>query len=150
MPVDGQYKMQILGNGDPECWFSDDAVINGGAANVTDLHIDSPVSVYNGSDWFTVSCRLLRPTSATATAEISVYVSPAAQGGGIGRRLVLHALERTPALGLSTLVGFVFAHNAPSVALFEGLRFARWGHLPRVARLDGVERDLLILGRRLD
>jgi len=73
-----------------------------------------------------------------------------AQGGGIGGRLLSRALERAPALGLTTLVGFIFAHNGPSVALFEGLRFARWGHLPRVARLDGVERDLLILGRRLD
>ena len=84
-----------------------------------------------------------------ATAEISVYVSGAAQGGGIGRRLLARALERAPALGLTTLVGFIFAHNAPSVALFERHGFTRWGHLPRVARLDGVERDLLIVGRRL-
>jgi len=84
-----------------------------------------------------------------ATAEISVYVSGAAQGGGIGRRLLARALERAPALGLTTLVGFIFAHNAASVALFERHGFTRWGHLPRVARLDGVERDLLIVGRRL-
>jgi len=82
--------------------------------------------------WLSLQDFYGRPAYA-ATAEISVYVSAAAQGGGVG-----------------ALVGFVFAHNAPSVALFEGLRFARWGHLPRVARLDGVERDLLILGRRLD
>jgi phosphinothricin acetyltransferase len=25
-----------------------------------------------------------------------------------------------------------------------------WGHLPRVAELDGIERDVLILGRRID
>ena len=99
--------------------------------------------------WLSLQDFYGRPAYA-ATAEISVYVSAAAQGGGVGRRLVLHALERMPALALGALVGFVFAHNAPSVALFEGLRFARWGHLPRVARLDGVERDLLILGRRLD
>jgi len=84
-----------------------------------------------------------------ATAEVSVYVSGAAQGGGIGRRLLARALERAPALGLTTLVGFIFAHNGPSVALFERHGFTRWGHLPRVARLDGVERDLLIVGRRL-
>ncbi|MGN6703773.1 MAG: GNAT family N-acetyltransferase, partial [Burkholderiaceae bacterium] len=27
--------------------------------------------------------------------------------------------------------------------------FSTWGNLPQVATLDGVERDLLILGRRL-
>jgi phosphinothricin acetyltransferase len=52
-------------------------------------------------------------------------------------------------MGLETLLAFVFAHNEPSVALFERLGFSRWGHLPRVARLDGVERDVLILGRRV-
>jgi L-amino acid N-acyltransferase YncA len=85
-----------------------------------------------------------------ATAELSVYVSGAAQRGGIGRQLLARALQRAPALGLSTLLAFVFAHNGASVALFEQHGFARWAHLPRVARLDGVERDLLILGRRLD
>ena len=47
-------------------------------------------------------------------------------------------------------MAFVFGHNAPSLRLFERAGFARWGHLPRVARLDGIERDLLILGRRVD
>jgi L-amino acid N-acyltransferase YncA len=89
-----------------------------------------------------------RPAYA-ATAEISVYVGTSAQRGGVGGRLLARAIERAPALGLATLVGFVFAHNEPSVALFERHGFARWGHLPRVARLDGVERDLLILGRRV-
>ena len=32
---------------------------------------------------------------------------------------------------------------------FERLGFARWGELPRVAVLDGVERDLIIIGRRV-
>ena len=84
-----------------------------------------------------------------ATAELSIYVSETAQRGGVGRHLLARALEHAPALGLATLLGFIFAHNTPSVTLFERHGFARWGHLPRVARLDGVERDLLILGRRL-
>jgi phosphinothricin acetyltransferase len=60
------------------------------------------------------------------------------------------ALARAPALGLTTFVGLVFAHNLRSIALCEKFGFQRWGHLPRVAVLDGVERDLLILGRRTD
>jgi len=27
--------------------------------------------------------------------------------------------------------------------------FGQWGHLPGVAELDGIERDLAILGRRI-
>jgi len=44
---------------------------------------------------------------------------------------------------------FIFAHNERSVALFRKFGFETWAHLPRVAVLDGVERDLLILGRRV-
>jgi phosphinothricin acetyltransferase len=32
--------------------------------------------------------------------------------------------------------------------LFEKFGFERWGELPKVARLDGVERDVIIVGRR--
>jgi phosphinothricin acetyltransferase len=89
-----------------------------------------------------------RPAYA-ATAELSVYVAATAQQRGVGRHLLRHAIEQAPRLGLSTLLGFVFAHNTPSLTLFERAGFERWGHLPRVAVLDGVERDLVILGRRV-
>jgi phosphinothricin acetyltransferase len=83
------------------------------------------------------------------TVECAVYVDPAFQRRGIARRLLEHALAAAPGLGIRTVLAFVFAHNAPSVALFERYGFDRWGELPRVAELDGIERDLLILGRRV-
>jgi len=80
---------------------------------------------------------------------VSVYVGGAAQRGGVGNQLLARAIERAPGLDLATLVAFVFGHNEPSLRLFERHGFERWGRLPRVARLDGVERDLLIFGRRV-
>jgi hypothetical protein len=59
------------------------------------------------------------------------------------------AIEQAPRLGLKTLLGFIFGHNDPSLRLFEGFGFQRWAFLPRVAELDAVERDLIIVGRRL-
>lgn len=84
-----------------------------------------------------------------ATAEVSVYVTPNRQRAGIGRTLLARAIEQAPRLGLKNLLGFIFAHNGPSLRLFEGLGFERWAFLPRVAELDGVERDLVIVGRRI-
>jgi phosphinothricin acetyltransferase len=84
-----------------------------------------------------------------ATVEVGVYVDPALRRRGAARTLLGHALANAPSLGIRTLLGFVFAHNAPSLALFEGCGFAMWGRLPRVAELDGFERDVLILGQRL-
>jgi phosphinothricin acetyltransferase len=84
-----------------------------------------------------------------ATVETGVYVATQAQRRGIGRSLLAHALDAAPRLGVRTLLAFVFSHNAASIKLFERAGFASWGRLPRVAELDGVERDLSILGRRL-
>lgn len=83
-----------------------------------------------------------------ATVEVGVYVAPQAQRQGIGGTLLAHALQHAGILGIRTFLAFVFVHNAPSIALFARAGFAAWGRLPRVAELDGVERDLVILGLR--
>jgi L-amino acid N-acyltransferase YncA len=84
-----------------------------------------------------------------ATAEISIYIAPTYQRRGLGLQLLDRAIFRSSDLGLKTLVGFIFAHNAPSLRLFEKCGFREWGYLPRVAELDGIERDLIIMGRRI-
>ncbi len=84
------------------------------------------------------------------TVEIAVYVAPGRKRKGFARALLDHALDAAPGLGIATVLAFVFAHNAASIGLFEARGFSPWGRLPRVAELDGVERDVLILGRRLE
>jgi phosphinothricin acetyltransferase len=81
------------------------------------------------------------------TAELSVYVDQRFRRRGVARALLEEAIRRASALEITALVGLIFAHNEPSLKLFERLGFQRWGLLPRIARLDGVERDLCILGR---
>lgn len=98
--------------------------------------------------WLSFQSFYGRPAYA-ATAEISVYVSSQFQRRGVGRVLLGRAIDTAPGLDLQTLLGFIFSHNEPSLRLFETFGFVRWGHLPRVAVLDGVERDLLIVGRRV-
>jgi phosphinothricin acetyltransferase len=85
-----------------------------------------------------------------ATVEVSIYLDADRRGQGLGRFLLAKAIEHAPRLGVHTLLGFIFGHNTPSLRLFESAGFARWGELPRVAVLDGVERDLIILGLRVD
>ncbi|CAJ9431411.1 phosphinothricin acetyltransferase [Burkholderia pseudomallei] len=50
---------------------------------------------------------------------------------------------------MHTALGFIFGHNEPSLRLFARYGFTAWGTLPRVAVLDGIERDLVIVGKRL-
>jgi len=83
------------------------------------------------------------------TAEISVYVDEHFRRQGVARRLLEEAIGRGRSLGITTIVGLIFAHNEPSLRLFDRLGFERWGLLPGIARLDDVERDLAIMGRRV-
>ena len=84
------------------------------------------------------------------TAEISLYVSQHYRRQGCGRQLLAKAIEDSPRLHLHTILGFIFGHNLPSLRLFEQMGFQQWGYLPQVANLDGVERDLVIVGRRAE
>jgi phosphinothricin acetyltransferase len=83
------------------------------------------------------------------TVESAVYVAPEHQREGVARKLLTHALGECPALGIANVLAFVFAHNMPSVTLFEAHGFGRWGLLPKICEMDGREHDVLILGKRL-
>ena len=98
--------------------------------------------------WLSFSSFYGRP-AYNGTAEVSLYIDERFRRAGIGRYLLVEAMAHAPQIGVHTLLGFVFGHNLPSLALFERYGFARWAQLPRVASLDGVERDLIILGRRV-
>jgi phosphinothricin acetyltransferase len=98
--------------------------------------------------WLSYSSFYGRP-AYNATCEVSIYLAPEHRGRGLGGQLLLRCVEHAPAIGVSTLLGFIFGHNVPSLKLFEKHGFTQWGLLPRVARLDGVERDLVIVGRRV-
>ena len=81
------------------------------------------------------------------TAEVSIYIDPAYQGKGIGKKLLEYAIAQCPDLNISKLVGFIFAHNVVSRRLFTNFGFKEWGFLPEVAELDGTEQSLIILGK---
>lgn len=83
------------------------------------------------------------------TVMVALYLAESHRGRGLGGWLLNELIARAPALGVHTLTGYIFAHNEPSLRLFRRHGFTQWAHLPRVAVLDGVERDLVILGRRV-
>ncbi len=83
------------------------------------------------------------------TAEISLYIAESHRRRGLGRWFVEEAMARAPGCKVTTLLGLIWAHNEPSLRLFEHYGFGRWGYLPRVAVLDDIERDLIIVGKRI-
>lgn len=84
-----------------------------------------------------------------ATAEISIYIHENYRGIGLGKKILSKAIEESLKLEIDTLIAFIFGHNEPSIRLFSSLGFEKWGHLPEVANIDGVKRNLVILGKKV-
>ncbi len=83
------------------------------------------------------------------TVEISIYLHESQRGKGYGKDILRYSMDKAPNFGIKTLLAYIFAHNEPSLALFEKFGFAEWANLPEIAVLDGVKRSLIILGKHL-
>jgi L-amino acid N-acyltransferase YncA len=83
------------------------------------------------------------------TAEVSIYLHPDERGKGLGKQALQYALNEAPRLGIKTVLGYIFAHNEPSLNLFRHFGFHDWAMMPNIAELDGQDRSLIIVGKRL-
>jgi phosphinothricin acetyltransferase len=94
----------------------------------------------------------LAPTSPRAcyagVVEHSVYVAEEARGRGIGRLLLEALAAGADEAGLWTIQTSIFPENAASLALHERVGFRVVGRRERIAQLNGVWRDTLLLERR--
>lgn len=84
-----------------------------------------------------------------ATAELSIYIDSRYRGKGVGKQILEYCIRTAPGLKIKTLLGFIFAHNEPSLKLFHHFGFEEWGSLPNIAVLDGKERGVKIVGKRI-
>lgn len=59
-------------------------------------------------------------------------------------------MDACAGLGIKTLLGYIFSHNLPSLALFKSKGFEQWGLFPQIALLDDIERTVVIVGKRIN
>lgn len=83
------------------------------------------------------------------TAEISIYLNERVRGKGYGKEILEYCFLQCPSLNIDTLLGFIFAHNEPSVKMFLSLGFEEWGNLKNIANMDSNLYSLKILGRKI-
>lgn len=81
--------------------------------------------------------------------EHSVYVTASARDRGVGRALLEAFVEQAAAGGVWMIQTSLFPENEASLALHERVGFRVVGRRERIAQLDGVWRDTLLLERRL-
>lgn len=99
--------------------------------------------------WISLSSFYGRP-AFYKTVEISLYLHQDFRGKKIGQFMVDKIEQFAKQAGIETIFSYVFRHNLPSVNLFKKMQYQQWGLLPKIAELDNVQRDLVILGKRLD
>ena len=88
-----------------------------------------------------------RPCYAGVT-EDSVYVAEHARGRGVGRALLDRLLVDADRAGIWTIQPSVFADNVASIEFHKRCGFRMVGMRERIAQLDGVWRDTVLLERR--
>ncbi|MDR6405635.1 MULTISPECIES: GNAT family N-acetyltransferase [Chryseobacterium] len=99
--------------------------------------------------WVSFSSFYGRP-AYNGTVELSIYMDESCRGKGYGKKVLQYCIDNAGKFGVKTLLGFIFLHNEPSLKLFRHFGFEDWGVFPDVAVLDGVERTLVILGKRIE
>ncbi len=102
----------------------------------------------NYAGWMSFNSFYGRP-AYDITAEVSIYLEENSRGKGLGNMCVQKAIDESRPRGIKNLLGFIFGHNEPSLKLFYKFKFEKWAHFPKVANMDGEERDLIILGLRI-
>lgn len=84
----------------------------------------------------------------SGVAEVSVYVAANARGKGVGRVLLQRLIEESEANGIWSLQASIFPENLASIRLHESCGFRVVGVRERIAKLNGIWRDTVILERR--
>ena len=97
--------------------------------------------------WAALSPVSARPAYA-GVAEVSLYVAQEARGRGVGKRLLGALVEESERIGLWTLQAVTLEENTGSIALHKRCGFREVGVRERIAQLDGVWRDTVLLERR--
>jgi L-amino acid N-acyltransferase YncA len=80
--------------------------------------------------------------------ETSVYVAEDVRGQGVGKALMYRQVTEADAGGLWTLQTSIFPENRASIALHHSASYRTLAVRSRIAQLDGVWRDTVLLERR--
>jgi len=81
-------------------------------------------------------------------AEVSVYVSPIAQGKGVGKLLLHQLIEESERNGFWTLQAGIFPENKASIRIHEHAGFKILGTRTRIGKMNDIWRDTVLLERR--
>ncbi len=107
------------------------------------------VATFNG---IVVGWSALTPYSRRAVYqgvhELSIYINPDYAGKGIGSKLMNTIVKSARDNGSWMLQASIFPENQASISLHKKFGFREVGYRERIAQLDGVWRDVILLEKR--
>ncbi|MCW3086965.1 MAG: N-acetyltransferase [Sediminibacterium sp.] len=80
--------------------------------------------------------------------EVSVYVSAAARGKGVGKKLLQALIEASEQENFWTLQAGIFPENRASLAIHASCGFRVIGTRERIGQMNGIWRDTVLLEKR--
>lgn len=160
LPADVSVRAMTDDDWDAVCRIYGEGIATGNATFATEV----PAREYLDATWLSthrwvaeidgevVGWAALAPASSrdcyAGVAENSVYVAEVARGRGIGKSLLHRQVIAADADGLWMVQTSIFPENRASIALHHSAGFRTVGVRERIAVLDGVWRDTVLLERR--
>ena len=141
--------LQPVSVADRQAWFDAHTGNRPLVIAQTSCETSSQTSLGEIIGWGSLSDLYARPAYHIST-EISIYVADEAKGQGVGKALVNYLIEVAPSCGVQQVVALIFAHNTPSLAMFDRLGFEPWGEFKQVCDMKCFIADVVILGKSVD
>lgn len=118
--------------------------------DMTFLHVCRWVLEDEGEN--VVGWAALKPMSSRecykGVAEVSIYLHDSVQGKGLGTVLMKKLILDSEEHGFWTLQSGIFPENEASIAIHSKLGFRTVGTRERIAEMNGVWRDVVLMERR--
>jgi len=85
----------------------------------------------------------------SGVGEVSVYISSESKGKGIASKLFKVLIEESEKEGFWTLQSSIFTINSSSILLHKKMGFRIVGTREKIAQLDGIWHDTVLMERRM-
>jgi L-amino acid N-acyltransferase YncA len=114
-------------------------------------HLKQPRLIYE-IDGKIAGWAALSPVSSRkvyeGVAEVSVYIDQSFRGRGVATKLLDRLIQESENAGIWTLQASIFPENEASLKLHYKFGFRTLGFREKIAQMDGIWRDTIILERR--
>lgn len=135
-------------------WQTEPDPVETRRARLTHHRAEHPVFVVENTDGGIVAFASLSPYSPRGgfakTAEVGIYIDDAAQGQGLGSKLMSTLLEAAEKHGLRTLLARISEDQSASIGLHRKFGFVESGRIPDCGEKFGRRLALVYMSRPVD